>query len=104
MHTRLGNVTSFKKGNSKTFIITAICLEAIILLLYAISTDYHDGSEDIDPHDEEGGTILDFYSIYQAVHVMMFVGFGFLMTFLRKYGFGSISFNFLICALGLQWL
>ncbi|XP_062972029.1 ammonium transporter Rh type A isoform X2 [Elgaria multicarinata webbii] len=34
---------------------------------------------------------------------MIFVGFGFLMTFLKKYGFSSIGNTFLIAALGLQW-
>jgi ammonium transporter Rh len=37
------------------------------------------------------------------VHTMMFIGFGFLMTFLRKYGFGSVGFNFLVAAFVLQW-
>ena len=37
------------------------------------------------------------------VHSMMFVGFGFLMTFLKKYGFSSISFNFLVAAYVLEW-
>ena len=37
------------------------------------------------------------------VHSMMFVGFGFLMTFLKRYGFSSISFNFLIAAYVLEW-
>lgn len=34
---------------------------------------------------------------------MIFIGFGFLMTFLQKYGFGSVGFNFLIAAFSLQW-
>ncbi|NXU81433.1 RHAG protein, partial [Oreotrochilus melanogaster] len=40
---------------------------------------------------------------FQDVHVMIFVGFGFLMTFLKKYGFSSIGLNMLIAAFGLQW-
>ena len=34
---------------------------------------------------------------------MMFVGFGFLMTFLKRYGFGSVGFNFLVAAYVLEW-
>jgi hypothetical protein len=30
--------------------------------------------------------IADFYSIFQDVHVMVFVGLGFLVTFFRRYG------------------
>ncbi|XP_069742796.1 ammonium transporter Rh type B-like isoform X2 [Narcine bancroftii] len=40
---------------------------------------------------------------FQDVHVMIFIGFGFLMTFLKRYGFSSVGFNLLIAAFGLQW-
>jgi ammonium transporter Rh len=34
---------------------------------------------------------------------MMFVGFGFLMTFLKKYGYSAIGFNFILAAFVLEW-
>ena len=34
---------------------------------------------------------------------MIFIGFGFLMTFLKKYGYGSVGFNLLLGAVVLQW-
>ncbi|NXX73761.1 RHAG protein, partial [Urocolius indicus] len=40
---------------------------------------------------------------FQDVHVMIFVGFGFLMTFLKKYGFSSVGITMLIATFGLQW-
>ncbi|XP_028292478.1 rh family, C glycoprotein a [Gouania willdenowi] len=43
------------------------------------------------------------YPSFQDVHVMIFVGFGFLMTFLKRYSYGGVGFNFLIAAFGLQW-
>ncbi|XP_078386122.1 ammonium transporter Rh type C-like 2 [Cetorhinus maximus] len=43
------------------------------------------------------------YPIFQDVHVMIFVGFGFLMTFLKRYGFGSVGFNFLVASFSIQW-
>ena len=43
------------------------------------------------------------YPFYQDVHVMIFIGFGFLMTFLKKYGFSSVGYNFLIATLCIQW-
>ncbi|XP_006149162.1 ammonium transporter Rh type A [Tupaia chinensis] len=46
---------------------------------------------------------FELYPLFQDVHVMIFVGFGFLMTFLKKYGFSSVGINLLIAALGLQW-
>lgn len=44
-----------------------------------------------------------FFTGFQDVHVMIFVGFGFLMTFLKRYSFGGVGFNFLIASFGLQW-
>ncbi|XP_064192804.1 ammonium transporter Rh type C-like [Anguilla rostrata] len=43
------------------------------------------------------------YPSFQDVHVMIFVGFGFLMTFLKRYSFGAVGFNFLVAAFGIQW-
>jgi ammonium transporter Rh len=43
------------------------------------------------------------YSSFQDIHVMMFIGFGYLMTFLKKYCFSSIGFNFLIAAFIIEW-
>ena len=34
---------------------------------------------------------------------MIFIGFGFLMTFLKKYGLSAVSLNFMIAALCIQW-
>jgi len=43
------------------------------------------------------------YSMFMDVHVMIFIGFGFLMTFLRKYGHSSIGLNFLLASFTIQW-
>lgn len=48
-------------------------------------------------------TLFSVSSGFQDVHVMIFVGFGFLMTFLKRYSFGGVGFNFLIAAFGIQW-
>lgn len=44
-----------------------------------------------------------FLTVFQDVHVMIFIGFGFLMTFLKRYGFSSVGINLLLAAFGLQW-
>lgn len=34
---------------------------------------------------------------------MIFIGFAYLMTFLKKYGFSASAFNYLVAALTIQW-
>lgn len=34
---------------------------------------------------------------------MIFIGFAFLMTFLKKYGFSATGFNLVVAALVIQW-
>jgi len=43
------------------------------------------------------------YAMFQDVHVMIFIGFGFLMTFLKKYGLSAVSLNMLCSVLAIQW-
>jgi ammonium transporter Rh len=47
-------------------------------------------------------TLTD-YPMFQDVHVMIFIGFGFLMTFLKKYGLSAVSLNMLCAVVCLQW-
>jgi ammonium transporter Rh len=43
-----------------------------------------------------------YYANYQDVHVMVYVGFGFLMTFLYRYGFSAVGYNMLLAAVAMQ--
>ena len=47
-------------------------------------------------------TFYNFFLVYQDVHVMIWIGFGFLMTFLRRYGQSAIGLTFLIGAVLVQ--
>ncbi|XP_076844586.1 ammonium transporter Rh type B [Brachyhypopomus gauderio] len=92
--------------------ITCIVLEVILIILFGVAVEYdHDaGGQDLhknhshDPHDHVYENSFYYrYPSFQDVHVMIFIGFGFLMTFLQRYGFSSVGFNFLIAAFSLQW-
>lgn len=43
------------------------------------------------------------YNYYVGVAVMMFVGFGYLMTFLKNYGLEAVGMTMFITCLGCQW-
>merc|ERR1712012_1495259 len=52
---------------------------------------------------ELGQAQVDTFPMFQDVHVMIFIGFGFLMTFLKKYGLSAVSLNMLNAVICLQW-
>ncbi|XP_074112481.1 rhesus blood group-associated glycoprotein Rh50 isoform X1 [Cotesia typhae] len=47
-------------------------------------------------------TSVHLYAIYQDVHVMIWIGFGFLMTFLKRYGYSAVGLTFLVGAILVQ--
>ncbi|VDO69164.1 unnamed protein product [Heligmosomoides polygyrus] len=54
------------------------------------------GSEDAVPMASK-------YPMFQDTHVMIFIGFGFLMTFLKRYGFSAASVNLLLACFTIEW-
>ncbi|XP_070586374.1 ammonium transporter Rh type B isoform X1 [Erythrolamprus reginae] len=86
-------------------------LQLATVLLFAFFVRYDSHTSPRLWHEEvqltsQGPLDNEFYPRYpsfQDVHVMVFLGFGFLMTFLKRYSFGGVAFNFLIAAFALQW-
>merc|ERR1712151_475296 len=70
------------------------------IILFATCTEYDKSTED---NVNSPDLIKTTYGMFQDVHVMIFIGFGFLMTFLRKYGYSSVGLNFLVAAFVIQW-
>jgi len=87
-------------AHRKSFSIGALFLQLLMIILYASCAEYGDSASAHTPSPSE----LDhYYPLYQDVHVMIFIGFGFLMTFLKKYGFSSVGYNFVLSAFVIQW-
>lgn len=76
-------------------------LQVLGIVLYGLFTDY--GTEVIGTGNVNTNTISNFYPFFQDVHVMIFIGFGFLMTFLKKYSHSSLGYNFYLGALAIQY-
>jgi ammonium transporter Rh len=80
----------------------AVTLQMVFFLLYALFVRYDDGAAGIDP-DTSSAEIIGKYSQFQDVHVMIFIGFGMLMLFLKKYAYSSISYTMLVAVVVIQW-
>ncbi|XP_043916024.1 ammonium transporter Rh type A-like [Protopterus annectens] len=72
-------------------------LETLIICLFAVFGSYGESRDDILKKK------INTYPEFQDVHVILFLGFGFTVAFLRQYGFSSMGFCFLIAAFGVQW-
>ncbi|XP_054263635.1 ammonium transporter Rh type B-like [Macrosteles quadrilineatus] len=92
-------------GVGKRTVLALLSFQAVLIVLACVLLRY-DKSAAADAtfsNNEEAKDTFRKYSMFQDVHVMVFIGFGFLMTFLRKYGFSSVGFNFLLSAVIVQW-
>ncbi|XP_030765050.1 ammonium transporter Rh type A [Sitophilus oryzae] len=93
------------------FVFFLECILLILFKAFGAYTSRADGSNiynSIEPlfggfNSRKFEEIFRIYSIFQDVHVMIFIGFGYLMVFLKKYGYSSVGFNFLVGAITLQW-
>ncbi|KAI4552397.1 hypothetical protein MJT46_017048 [Ovis ammon polii x Ovis aries] len=78
-------------------------VELFILCVYETNKNISTSPNSTELPAMDTDKTMESYPHFQDVHVMVFAGFGFLMTFLRKYGFSGVGINLLIAALGLQW-
>uniref|UniRef100_A0AAQ4PXT8 Rh blood group, D antigen n=1 Tax=Gasterosteus aculeatus aculeatus TaxID=481459 RepID=A0AAQ4PXT8_GASAC len=51
----------------------------------------------------DGTTFSSFYPEFQDVNAMVILGFGFLCTFLVRYGYSATGFNLLVAVMAIQW-
>ena len=90
-------------GISRAEIVFLIS-EAICILFYGLFTEFDLASPQLDPAREEEARfdLHNRYPLFQDVHVMIFIGFGFLMVFLKNHSWCSIGFNYLIACWAIQ--
>ncbi|XP_028044921.1 ammonium transporter Rh type B isoform X2 [Monomorium pharaonis] len=70
---------------------------------YAPEADASNRQNSIAPHlNGKSNSLSVRYILYQDVHVMIFIGFGFLMTFLKKYSQSAVGLTFLVGAILIQ--
>jgi len=82
------------EGNRKIFAVTLLIVEVIVIIFYGIFLRpmvHSDSSKN-----------TDYYPMYQDVNVMMLIGFGFLMTFVKNHSWSALSYTFFINAVVVQ--
>jgi len=91
--------------NPRTFAGVTIFLQVLCLILFGVCVDYNSAGvaeTDSTTLTEAENRVTWLYPMFQDVHVMIFVGFGFLMTFLHKYAWSSVGYTLFISALTIQ--
>ena len=81
-------------NNRKIFAAALFCVEVIVIIMYGIFVRpkiHSDAAEN-----------TAYYPMYQDVNVMMLIGFGFLMTFIKNHSWSALSYTFFINAVIVQ--
>lgn len=89
----------------KPLLFIGVTVEIIVFTLYGLFVRFDNLSsmQNSDSYSEESlATFTVRYPMMQDVHVMMFIGFGFLMTFLKHHSWSGVSINFISAALSIQ--
>uniref|UniRef100_A0A8C1IK47 Rh blood group, D antigen n=1 Tax=Cyprinus carpio TaxID=7962 RepID=A0A8C1IK47_CYPCA len=81
--------------------LVAFLLETIFILLFVFFVKIEQ-PEQID-REYDSKLFISSYAEFQDIHVMIFMGFGFLAIFLLRYGFSGSGFNVLLAAMAIQW-
>jgi len=96
-------MTGTNRGYSPScFGAMVIITQIALLVLYGMTVKYQDET-DVNATVEDWDRVTTYYPMYQDVHVMIFIGFGYLMTFLANYSWSSVSYNLLCAVLCIEW-
>merc|ERR1712038_2080678 len=90
-------------ATSKIFVICVGIMQLLFLIFFSVGTEYDSVISEVVGNSTSPDRIKTTYGMFQDVHVMIFIGFGFLMTFLRKHNYSSVGMTFLVSALCIQW-
>lgn len=81
-------------------------LEVVIVVLYVVFVTYDDSANAVLQNNQTKpmeNLLYQNYSVFADIQVMIFIGFGCLLAFFRRYGFGGMVFNFLTATFAIQW-
>uniref|UniRef100_A0A8C6X299 Ammonium transporter AmtB-like domain-containing protein n=1 Tax=Naja naja TaxID=35670 RepID=A0A8C6X299_NAJNA len=80
--------------------------QGVLLLIFVLFTTY-DGHTDAasQPSDVDpaGNQLYAFFSLFQDIQLMLLVGLGLLLAFMKGYGVSAVAYNFLLSNFCMQW-
>jgi len=93
------------RGLISGFLFTS---QVVFIILFGFFVEYdpdHTGPKNNTSQEQKDALKKDeeLYPLFQDVHVMMLVGIGFLLSFLKRHGYGSLGFDFLLTCYVIQW-
>lgn len=103
-----------ESGPNKTLLIIFLCAAVIIALGFSAAVNHNvaAGMTAVDANTAsissaatQYGTIMDTLKYERSIHIlaMLLVGFGFLMVFVRKHGYSSITATFLVVSIAIPF-
>merc|ERR1711871_1776523 len=97
---------ALRRGSVPANIVFMCVWQLIMLLCFAFFTEYKNEvlfDTRANAGAESESQMTGRYGHFQDVNVMIFIGFGFLMTFLKKYGMSALSLNMMVAVFAIQW-
>ena len=92
--------------SSRIYECAFIFSEIVVIVLYATCSTYDSSLNTIDIRQETQLSLREkmqsYYPAWQDVHTMIYIGFGFLMVFLKTSSWTAVGFNFLLSAWAFQ--
>jgi len=85
-----------KPADAFIFVVIFCIVQIVLIILFAVWTDYPQTVATLEND-------LSIYGYTRDVNVMIFFGFGFLMTFLRRYGYSAVGYTLMVSALVAEW-
>ena len=84
--------------------------EAVMIVFYCVGTTFGAGGHTYSTNPikiaaenaQANHDMIKYYPMWQDINVMVFIGFGYLMAFLKTHSWSSIGFNFLAAAWAIQ--
>ncbi|XP_055939253.1 ammonium transporter Rh type A-like isoform X3 [Argiope bruennichi] len=89
------------------FAFAVIFIQITFIVVYAFFVSYTEDADASHPKNHfQNSTESDLHALYpmfQDNNAIIFIGVGFLYTFLKKYGYSGVGMNMLLAALSIQW-